>query len=693
MKRFLIFFNLCILSSLLGSTGSYAQSINQLVSDLKTKLGEVTIDKTTYTQNVEVLDETKGKIRYESVAVTEKGVSTKTAYELYLSDIDKNTLLRKPSGKKFFVSFFINNKQKFVKFYKDDKFESYADNVEILVLGADVAQEVIDLLKSAIPLSKNTEKTWTSSTEALNWLQANVKEVTDKTGTKQQVFKFDKTNPNLLELSVTSNDSKGTLEEKYSWNVTDLNRSKLNIKISGALLNINLETKDNDKLIKYTKGGELQNYASGLEIASDDVENARNIIAAFSTAIDKSKPKTLEFKTQQAAFEFLTANVGEAALDQKPRQQKIEFSKGSPVKCTFTADEADSKGKIVSNQYEFYLTDADPNVTFKVSGKKIVIPVQMIAKSKYVRYLKDNIPQNYVEDIEIYQSDIETARHVVAALIAAIKGSKDTPAKFTTVAEAMKFLQTNIEGASLGTEEYKLTFEGSTAEPYTCTYSTVKTDSKGVTTEESYLFYPYMLDVNTVKVEPDGKYLNVTSLLTGKKAYIKKIKKDQNSFVGELNIISFDVKKAKDIAAALKFLGANTTPKARVFTSKQAALDYIKQNVGEVTYGSKTIRQKVDLAEDNPCKVILTVNTDDKGKSTEQIFEFTLSDINKQVEYKPAGSNVSIVLTSKNKQKLIKPYKDGAQQSFTTDVEFLCSDIEVAKTLTDAFKYAAESCE
>jgi hypothetical protein len=695
MKRILIFFSLCISSAVFSQGGIVAQNFTKVMSDLKEKIGEIIVDKTTYTQSIEALDETKGKIRYESIAVNEKGESAKTAYEFYISDIDKNTLIKKPSGKKFFVSLWLNNKQKFIKYYKDDKFEAYTDNIEILVLGSDVAQNVIDLLKSAIPLVKSTEKSWATASEALSWLKSNIGEVKDKTGNKQQTFSFTD-NTNLLELAVSSTDSKGAVtEEKYFWNVTDLNKNKIGVKISGTLLNISLEIKNGDKFIRYMKGGELQNYISTLEIASEDIDHARNVISAFNSAFDKSKAKTMEFKTTQAAMEFIKSNVGEAASDQKTRQQKIEFSAGPSLKCIFTADEADSKGKTISNQYEFYITDAEPNLIFKVSGKKIIIPVLMTGKNKYIRYTKDNNLQNYVEDLEIFQPDIETARDVVTALSSLIKGSKEAPAKFNSVPEAMKFLQSNIEGASIGADQYKVSFEGSSADPFASTYQTSKTDAKGIVTDENFIFYPYLLDVNSIKVETAGKYLTITSLVSGKKAYVKKIKKDQTSFVNELSIICFDVKNAKDVAAALRFLSANTTPKAKAFANKQAALDFVKQNIGDVSAGTKTIKQKIEVADDNPCKINYTVTTsDDKGKTVEEVFEFTLLDINKQmIDFKPLGSNVSVVLSCKNKQKLVKAYKDGAQQSFASDIELLCTDVDVAKNLAEALKTAAGLCE
>lgn len=692
MKRFLIFFSLFVISSATLNS----QNLSQILKDLSEKMEEITIDKTTFTQTIEIQDETKGKIRYESTAVSEKGETTKTACEFYISDIDKNTLLRKPSGKKFFVSFFLNNKQKFIKYYKDDKFEAYTDNVEILVLGSDVAQNVIDLIKSAIPLVKSNEKTWTSSTEALNWLQTNIGEVKEKTGPKQQAFTFDSKNPNLLELSVKSTDSKGgTVDEKYNWNITDLNKSKIGVKISGTSMNISLETKNNDKYIRFMKGSDLQNYISSVEIASEDIEHARNVVSAFIFALEKSKPKIAEFKTVPAALEFVKANVGEVSGDQKPRQQNIEFTSGGTVKCSLTATETDSKGKAVNHLYEFYLTDAEPEIIFKVSGKKVIIPLLMAGKNKFIRYTKDNALQNYVEDLEIYQPDIETARDMVAALNYAIKGSKVAPVKFSTVAEAMQFIQANIEGASVGTDQYKVMFEGNATDPYASTYTISKTDAKGVTTDEIFMFYPYLVDVNSVKIETEGKYLSVNSIVSGKKAFIKKTKNNQASFVSELPLICFDVKKAKDIATALRFLSANTTPKAKAFANKQAALDFVKQNIGDLNAGTKSIKQKIEYAEDNPCKLNLTVSTtDDKGKTVEEIFEFTLLDINKQIaDFKPTGSNISIALSCKNKQKLVKAYKDGAQQSFASDVELLVTDVEVAKNIADALKFAIGLCE
>lgn len=685
-------------SLLLISSGRLsAQNIDQKLKDLQGKFGEVKVDKLTYQQSIDIVDGTKGKIRYNSVEVNEKGESAKTSYELYISDIDKNTVLRKPSGKKIFVSATITNKQKFIKFFKEDKFEAYVENIDMLVSDPDAAQAVSDLIKAAIPLAKTTEKTWTSASEALSWVKGNIGEVKGKTGATGQSFSYNEKKNYLITYVASSADSKGTtIENKYNFNILDINKSKLLVQVSGTTLSVNIELKNSDKFIQFLKNNELQSYVSSIDLLCEDIDQARTMVAALSAAIDKSKPQLTEFKTLQQATDFIKTNTMEVAVDAKKRNQKIEFSNGNGTKTTFTSEESDSKGKTISSQYDFYLSDMEASsVNFKVSGKKISIFLTMAGKSKFIKYTKDNVLQNYVEDVELLQSDIETTRELVAAFTVAIKESAVAPMKWNSTADALKFIQNTISSEQAGSEIFTLTFMGEASEPYPCTFSKNVTDAKGVATEEVYLFYPYMLDANLVKVESEGKYLSVTAQNKSKKSYIRKTKKDQVSYMGEVAIPCFDAKKAKDIAAALKYLISSAVPKEKTWNSKDAAIDFIKQSISDMTVAGKETKQHVEASSDNACKLTYTKSTtDDKGKTLEEIFEFSLSDMNKQtVDFKTQGSVVTVVIACKNSQKLVKPYKNGEQQSYSSSVEITTDDVEKAKNLTDAFKSAISLCE
>jgi hypothetical protein len=223
-----------------------------------------------------------------------------------------------------------------------------------------------------------------------------------------------------------------------------------------------------------------------------------------------------------------------------------------------------------------------------------------------------------------------------------------------------------------------------------------KTDSKGVTVEQSLEFYPYMLDPGSVKIGSSGKFLTVEVSITGKKSFIKAFKEGkQQAFDDNIGIMAFDSKQAKDIAGAIKYLAGNGKPKDKVWSDKQSAIKFITENIGDMKSEGKEVKQKIGNINNDPCRFSLTVSTsDDKGKTADEIYEFTLTDMNKStVDLKVSGKNVEVTITCKNKEKLVKVYKNGVQQAWGTEVKAETNDVETAKNIVEAFKSAITQCE
>ncbi len=125
----------------------------------------------------------------------------------------------------------------------------------------------------------------------------------------------------------------------------------------------------------------------------------------------------------------------------------------------------------MEEKYEFYLSDFDANsLNFKVSGKKITILPSVKNKAKYIKYFKDNVLQDFQYEIGIIDNDIETARELVEALRAAIKGSETKPASWKNNAEAMTYLTSTIKGETIGPDIYKLNFSSISADPLNIRY-------------------------------------------------------------------------------------------------------------------------------------------------------------------------------------------------------------------------------
>jgi hypothetical protein len=672
--------------------------LSQSLTSIKDKVQDVEIDKTTFKQSIDILDANKGKLSFVSVLVDEKGKTAKESFEFYVSDIDKNTIIRKTSGKKLFISLSINNNQKFIKHFKDDKLDSYTNYLEILLSSAEAAQELTNLFKAAIPLVNSGETVWNTNTDALNWLKTHISKINSGSVTTEQSFSFGERKDYLASFTLKKTDQKNvSTEEKYEFNILDINKKNLTVKISGTQLSVSVETKGNDHFIKYTKNNEQQNLANGFEIIAEDIDQARNIIAAFSTAIEKSKSVIPDFSSLQKSLDFITKNTTDLTIDKKTLNQKINFTPGNGTKSVFTYAEPDSKGKPIEERYEFYLNDIDANsLNFKVNGKKIIIVPVSKNKTKFIKYYKDNALQDFQNEIDILNADLETSREMVEAFKAAIKSSETQPQTWKTLGDAITFLSNTIKGETIGSDIYKLDFSSVSTDPLKVKYVHGKTDVKGISVGQSFEFYPYMLDPGTIKIGSSGKYLNVEVSVSNKKPFVKVFKEDkQQAFAEDIEIMAFDARQAQDIAEAFKYLANNSKPKERTWGDKQSAMKFVMENIGALKSEGKEVKQKIELTDNDPCKISYTISSsDDKGKTTDEIYEFALNDLNKlMVDFKVSGQNVLVTLTCKNKEKLVKVYKNGTQQAWGTDVEIATNDVETAKNIAEAFKSAITQCE
>jgi hypothetical protein len=698
MKNFLLY-SIVMLFALNNFYKADAQGLSQKIATIKDKIAEIQVDKITVRQTFELKDEAKGKILYTCTEVDDKGKSSSESYEFFLSDIDKNTIIRKPSGKKMQISISTVNNQKFIKHMKGDVLDSYESNFLMVTSNADQASEISNVLAESIPMAKNTGMDWPTAKDALNWLKSNIGQVVVQTNTFSQTLSFDNDKYYLVNFYSKKTDPKGaTTEESYDFNIADINKNEVKVKISGLNISVVSVIKGKEKYIKYSKNTQAQGFESDFEIIASDIEQARNIINAMVTASIKSKVEFTQYSGATQALDFLKSSIKDIQIDAKSIKQKFDYKiQPLDLSVSFTNTETDSKGKSVENLYEFYPVDIDDNtIDLKVSGKKVTLTFVIKNKQKFIRYSKDNFIQSYEKDLDMIFDNIENARCSIDALKYVLKNVKSTPAAINSVGNAMDLLQTNLVAVQSGSDNYKQTFTGNTTAPYPCKYTQVKTDSKGATTEQSFEFYPYFLDNNTIKIGPSGKYLTVSVYIKNKKSFVKIYKNEvQQSYDNSVEFMTTDIRTAKDIADAIKYLAANAKPETRDWSDKTKTSSFLTTTVGNLAGKGVEVKQQLTTVDNDPCKCSLKISTsDDKGKTTEEIYEFNLSDMNKlAVDFKISGKNVNIILISKNKEKLIKYYKNGAQQSFASDLEIMEDDVDTAQNLADAFKAIIADCE
>ena len=687
---------IAVLSLLSLSAAGQQDKPDQILSAIKEKVQEVQVDKSTFRQSIDILDAGKGKLRFVSSLTDEKGRTETGSYEFYISDLDKNTIIRKTSGKKLFVSMTVNNSQKFIRYYKGEKTDSYTNNLEILMSSADEASVLADLFREAIPLVKSAEIKWGTGRDAMTWLKDNISGTGLEAPAAEQAFGFGE-KKEYLAFFTRKTDQKGTrTEERYDFNILDIDAKSLTIKVSGTVLSVSVGCRGKNSYFRYERNSELQNYQDNFEILSGDVEQARMIISALTAASEKSVQPMPDFGTLQKATDYLSGSVTDITSDKKTTGQKMSFTSGNGTSTSYVSAEADSKGKTVEERYEFYLSDIDASsLNFRVSGKKITIGCIPAGKAKLIKFYRDNNLQDFQNAVELLFPDIESARGAVEALKAAVKASVAGPLALKSTDDAVKFLTGALAGEPEGTEKYKLTFSSVSNDPLNVRYVTAKTDEKGATAEQAVEFYPYMLDPATIKISSSGKFLNVEAGVAGKKSLIKVFRDGrQQSYTDDIKLMASDSRQAREISDALRFMILNGKPKDKTWTGREEVFSFISSGITDIKAEGKEIKQKIEKINNDPCRMSLkTTTTDEKGKSTDEIFEFTLSDLNKQMtDVKVSGKDVMVVLVCTNKQKLVKVYRNGEQQAWGTGVEISVNDVEAARNISEAFRNAISLC-
>ncbi len=655
---------------------------------------EVIAGSYTYKYDYSFFNEQLCGISIKSVKIDKKGNESVSRNELYLSDVDENAINFKVTGKYITVSMETKNSQKFIRYYEDEEFKSYVSSVEIYTDQVDKARALMDVFKEKLKDCTRQDKSWGSLKESLGWLADNIS-TASKGGTEHvQSFSYDGVKNHLAVFDQKYTDSKGNeVTESHSFNLTDMDPAKVSLEVSGKDLSIELNTKNGNKYIRITENGELQNYDNEFEILVSSLEEARDIVQAFKYSIPLCNPVYQSFSDVNQALSYLKENISEMASGSYQYVQLLDYENKPDGIVSFLSKRTDSKGTTIDNKYQVYLNELEPKVEFNVSGSDVVLELNVKEKQKLIKTFKDGELQNYSGQIEIFTNDIESARELANAFNYAILNRDPGLMKWTDMGKAAAWLSSNIGTITESGKTFaqKLSFDA--ANQYKSVLNLTTTGSDG-STEEVFEFY--MADINKDKLELSTSskkmFIEVT---TGKEKLVKVTRSGEiQNYASSVEVMFEDTKQARNFIDALKFLASNVKQSEMSFSDNQSAFKYISANLPTVSTGSYKYDQTIDMIDNDPCKVkVSVVQLDSKDASTGYLYEFTMSDISPEaVKLEISGKEMTIELETKGRQKLIKPYKNGEPQNFVYDFELYSDDVMVARNIISAFKTIAGKC-
>jgi len=210
-------------------------------------------------------------------------------------DINDKIIDYKVSGHEMYIDLVINKKQNLMQVKEEGELQNYDEMFKVYCEDVENARRMKYAFKEVIERCRKSYKSEVpeGSKEAkIKWLQTAIKEVRIGTTTFNQSLKMvEDGNTNKFKFTQIEIDEKGSTENIYELNFFDLNERSIDYHISGKSVSIAMETNFKEKIMKYYKDGEIQNYEEELSIQTNGIEECRNIIKALIDITTLSKGK------------------------------------------------------------------------------------------------------------------------------------------------------------------------------------------------------------------------------------------------------------------------------------------------------------------------------------------------------------------------------------------------------------------
>ena len=334
-------------------------------------------------------------------------------------------------------------------------------------------------------------------------------------------------------------------------------------------------------------------------------------------------------------------------------------------------------------------------IDFTTRGNTVYIEAETNGKRNLIEYSKNGKISGFRNKISIRANNIEEGRKLAMAL-ANLKELADQNQKElfdpnsdwestnAYLIENVKKVSRNdnIFEQSIGKHDgldQQLVFE-----------NTDKNRDKTV----RYIFNPSDLNGPKVAFSTKGTSILVNCETKGKRSLIQyldggELGNYKNSF--EIQMGSIEQARALENAVVRLIQLSNEKNKEFLIQGKKdpevkESLDYLIQNIVDVSLNDKTYKQSLFYDEDTPESI--TFEMIDQDKDVKFSYELNLKDLNEsKISFDTRGREVIVEAEVKGKQDLIKSTKDDEDDKFIDQLSIKAQGIEEARVIVHTLKY------
>ena len=656
--------------------------------------GDIQIGNESYRYNFTNVEGDDCKLKFEELHTNKKGSTVARSWIFYLSDIDPSAISFKAKGKSINLSMETYRSQKFISYYKGEELDGYTEKISLTMNEVDMARSFIETLKERLINCKETQVAWENRDQAFDWLIKNVGKATENETEWDQKFKQGN-REYLVDFQSKTVNSKGeTLSSNSFFDLTDINPMKINLKISGKSLIVEVPVKDSKRFIEVqSPAGSL--FISKLLIYTNEIELARQVVNALTYLVTNTIAERPTWDSYSSSMGFVKDNLGEVAVDDDLYSNGLNFDPSPSGLVTMVMEKSESDGTSESVEYAFYLTDIMDKLDIEVSKNRITVGLNTKDKHEYIREMKDGKVSDYTSNLNFHISNIDMARDILNAFEHAVEASEEKIEEFTSISEIGSWFSENIGEIEIGKEEYIQNLSILKERENQIVIENTLTEADEESTKSRFILYPEDISLDKLDIKVSGKKLYVL-LQTEKGKYVKKFENGNlQNFTSSIEVLFYDPLVAKNFMAAIRFLQEKSVAEEREAIQKEEAMAFILENIQNLELPDKQYEQKLEVGDEGSCKMSFTrVETNNKGASDEYKYEFNVSDIHPgSSKFFVKGKSISISLVTLGNEKLIKPYKNGEAGDFVDDFIIYADDILLAKKTLAAFAALSEECK
>lgn len=527
----------------------------------------------------------------------------------------------------------------------------------------------------------------------LTELAAAMQEVSDERNNYIQSVNFEVSKPYRVTFvcrDVILKDGKEK-EHRYELNLADLDKNLVRRITTSKILAVSLGVQRSVNAIKYFQDGNQQNYQNSFQIRAKDSDNMEQIEQLLRAAIPLAEELwegSLEINMNSLSemLGWLRKSIGKVAVGEDMFAQSLSSAEREDL-VRLEVEEVSEKVRKMTTQ-QFSLGDLqEQRITYKIQGSKIVVEAKTKENRNMVTLEQDGEQQKYVSGIQILCNDLDEAKQIVLVLqkavpLAAASLTSVTPQP-ASLEEAFALITEHVTSTNDGRRDINQTFEGS------CLAILNKTIADEKEQEQYRSLFDFSdIDERNVKLEIKDRSISFNIRIVNNNNYIQVYKNgEQDKYVNSVSIELPNIETIRLIEPAIRYV------------IKECKSDVVAENADWLINRTNAYRGNGDMTQilaqetSNPCKYSLSVNTITQKASQEELYEFNIKDMDaRQIMLSVSGKDVTVVLPTKGKQKLINYYRDG-KPMYVEKVTFGVADVTEGKNFKATLETLVEGCQ